>query len=202
MAENNQSQMVLRIFYFWCIYHLGPTINLPPGFLSLRKEEPLPELEDNGMEYYLGLGLRPWYLSVFYVKAELRNFGEVRSHPPAPPLATPLIIYSRRCMSVFHEFFSRIQLLVTSNVFVNQTVVATGKLCGCSPIKLCESDLHQLAIAADDISGTRRWLMVRHPMLCKYAPARVLNRNPFTKILFVNWLNTHVRFCFCWHRPN
>ena len=48
MAQNNQSHMVchmfLRIFYFWGIYHL------PPGFLSLRREEPLPELEDNGMD--------------------------------------------------------------------------------------------------------------------------------------------------------
>ena len=42
--------MVLRIFYFWGI-NLGPAILvLPPGFLSLRKEEPLSELDDNGME--------------------------------------------------------------------------------------------------------------------------------------------------------
>ena len=42
--------MVLRIFYFWGI-NLGPTIlALPPRFLSLCKEEPLSELDDNGME--------------------------------------------------------------------------------------------------------------------------------------------------------
>ena len=51
MAENNQNHLP---YGFKNILFLGylpfRPYHLPPGVLSLRKDEPLPELEDNGME--------------------------------------------------------------------------------------------------------------------------------------------------------
>ena len=57
--------------------------NLSHGFKNIL-------FGDNIMHYVDLDPLYSSYVSVFLVKVELRKFGEVRSHPPHPPLATPL----------------------------------------------------------------------------------------------------------------